>query len=85
MLYDAYQAQWDVLAPVRAWAGLTSSIFRETCAGPTSNYIFKSISAAAEIVNRAHLIHDRPDRFGGLLSDALAAISEVPRGGVRKR
>ncbi|MBL6936421.1 MAG: polyhydroxyalkanoate depolymerase [Alphaproteobacteria bacterium] len=61
MLYDAYQAQSDLLAPVRAWAGLTSSLFRETCAGPTSNYIFKSISAAAEIVNRAQLIHDRPD------------------------
>ena len=60
MLYDAYQAQSDVLAPLRAWAGLTSSLFRQTWAGPTSNYIFKSISAASEIVNRAHLIHDRP-------------------------
>jgi polyhydroxyalkanoate depolymerase len=60
MLYDAYQAQSDLLAPLRAWAGLTSSLFRQTCAGPTSNYWFKSVSAAAEILNRAHLIHDRP-------------------------
>jgi poly(3-hydroxybutyrate) depolymerase len=60
MLYDAYQAQSDLLAPLRAWAGLTSSLLRDTSAGPTSNYILKSISAAAEIVNRAHLIHERP-------------------------
>ncbi|MEJ1969800.1 MAG: polyhydroxyalkanoate depolymerase [Rhizomicrobium sp.] len=60
MLYDAYQAQSDLLAPVRAWAGLTSVLFRETCAGPGANYVLKSISAAAEIVNRAHLNHERP-------------------------
>jgi polyhydroxyalkanoate depolymerase len=61
MLYDAYQAQSDLLAPLRAWAGLTSSIFRDTCAGPSANYILKSISAGAEILNRAQLIHRRPD------------------------
>jgi polyhydroxyalkanoate depolymerase len=61
MLYDAYQAQSDLLAPLRAWAGLTSAMFRETCAGPRANYIFKSIAAGGEILNRSHLIHDRPD------------------------
>ena len=60
MLYDAYQAQSDLLAPLRAWAGLTSSVFRNTCAGPSANYFLKSVSAAAEIVNRTQLIHDRP-------------------------
>ena len=60
MLYDAYQAQSDLLAPLRAWAGLTSAIFRDTSAGPSANYILKSISAAAEVLNRAHLIHERP-------------------------
>ncbi|HTP75992.1 MAG TPA: polyhydroxyalkanoate depolymerase [Rhizomicrobium sp.] len=60
MLYDAYQAQSDLLAPLRAWAGLTSALYRDTYAGPRANYMFKSISAAAEILNRAHLIHDRP-------------------------
>ncbi|MEJ0025637.1 MAG: polyhydroxyalkanoate depolymerase [Rhizomicrobium sp.] len=60
MLYDAYQAQSDLLAPLRAWAGLTSAIYRDTCAGPSANYILKSISAAAEVLNRAHLIHERP-------------------------
>jgi len=60
MLYDAYQAQSDLLAPLRAWAGLTSAIFRNTSAGPSANYILKSISAAAEVLNRAQLIHERP-------------------------
>jgi poly(3-hydroxybutyrate) depolymerase len=60
MLYDAYQAHLDFYAPLRAWAGLTSAVFRDTCAGPGANYVLKSISAAAEIVNRARLIHDRP-------------------------
>ena len=61
MLYDAYQAQSDLLAPLRAWAGLTSSVFRDTCAGSSANYLLKSLSAATEIVNRAHLIHERPN------------------------
>ncbi|MBV9904287.1 MAG: polyhydroxyalkanoate depolymerase, partial [Alphaproteobacteria bacterium] len=60
MLYDAYQAQSDLFAPLRAWAGITSAMFARTCAGPSANYVFKSIAAASEILNRAHLIHDRP-------------------------
>jgi polyhydroxyalkanoate depolymerase len=60
MLYDAYQAQSDLLAPWRAWAGLTSALYRETYAGPRANYMFKGIAAAAEIINRTHLIHERP-------------------------
>ena len=60
MLYEAYQAQSDFFAPLRAWAGLTSAVFRDTCAGPGANYWMKGLSAAAEIVNRAHLIHERP-------------------------
>jgi len=60
MLYDVYQAQSDLLAPWRAWAGLTSALYRETYAGPRANYMFKGIAAAAEIINRTHLIHERP-------------------------
>jgi polyhydroxyalkanoate depolymerase len=60
MFYDAYQAQSDLLAPLRAWAGLTSSALRDTCVGPGGNYVLKSIAAAAEVLNRAQLIHDRP-------------------------
>lgn len=60
MLYDAYQAQSDLLAPLRAWAGLTSALYRDTYAGPRANYVFQSIAAAAELLNRARLVHERP-------------------------
>ena len=63
MLYDFYQAQSDLLTPWRAFAGLTSALYRDTYAGPRANYVFKSIAAAAELFNRAHLVHDRPS-FG---------------------
>ena len=46
--------------PLRAWADLTSAAFGDTCAGPGANYFFERIAAAAEIVSRAHLIHERP-------------------------
>ena len=60
MLYDAYQAQQDVFAPVRAGADLVKAAFSDTVLGPAANYVFRSWAAAAEIVSRSHLIHDRP-------------------------
>lgn len=60
MLYDAYQAQQDMLAPLRAGADLTRRAFGDTHAGPTANYWFRSLAAGAEILFRARLIHERP-------------------------
>jgi polyhydroxyalkanoate depolymerase len=60
MLYDAYQAQQDLLAPIRAGASLFSTALRATWMGPSVNHIFRSMSAAAEIVARAKMIHERP-------------------------
>ena len=60
MLYDAYQAQQDMLAPLRAGADLVKAAFSDTVLGPAANYVFRSMAAAAEIVSRSHLIHDRP-------------------------
>jgi len=60
MLYDAYQAGQDMLAPVRAGADLTRSAFGDTALGPAANYWFRTLAAGAEIVFRSHLIHDRP-------------------------
>lgn len=60
MLYDAYQAQLDLLAPMRAGADLFKTAFSDTRFGPSGNYLFRSMAAAAEIVSRAHLIHERP-------------------------
>lgn len=61
MLYDAYQAQQDLFAPVRAGAGLMRAAFNDTTLGPAANYMFRSMAAGAEIISRAHLIHERPD------------------------
>ena len=61
MLYDAYQAQQDLSAPMRAGADLVRAAFSDTTLGPAANYMFRSVAAGAEIISRAHLIHDRPD------------------------
>jgi polyhydroxyalkanoate depolymerase len=60
MLYDAYQAQQDLFAPIRAGADLLKVAFSDTVLGPAANYIFRSLAAGAEIISRSHLIHDRP-------------------------
>ena len=61
MLYDAYQAQQDLLAPLRAGAGLLSTALGQTWMGPGGNYFARNVAAAAEIVSRARMIHERPD------------------------
>src|SRR3984957_9311537 len=61
MLYDAYQAQQDLFAPVRAGADLIRAALSDTRLGPSANYFLRSVAAGAEIASRAHLIHDRPD------------------------
>ena len=60
MLYDAYQAQQDVLAPWRAGADLIKAAFSDPSLGPAANYMFRSAAAGAEIFSRAHMIHERP-------------------------
>jgi poly(3-hydroxybutyrate) depolymerase len=60
MLYEAYQAQQDFLAPWRAGADLMTAAFGDTSMGPAANYMFRSFAAGAEIVSRAHAIHERP-------------------------
>src|ERR1700759_108605 len=60
MLYDAYQAQSDLLAPARALAEMTSSTFRDTSFGPIGNYFFRGLVAGAELFSRTRLSHERP-------------------------
>jgi polyhydroxyalkanoate depolymerase len=60
MLYDAYQAQQDFLAPLRAGADLFKSAFGDTSMGPAANYWLRSAAAGAEVFSRLHMIHDRP-------------------------
>ena len=60
MLYEAYQAQQDFLAPFRAGADMFKAAFGDTHMGPAANYWFRSAAAGAEIFSRAHMIHERP-------------------------
>jgi poly(3-hydroxybutyrate) depolymerase len=60
MIYQAYQAQSDLWAPVRAAADWTSALFRETYAGPFANPFFRNMAAGAELLGRAKVIHERP-------------------------
>lgn len=60
MLYDAYQAQQDFLAPFRAAADLGRAALGNTYGGPIVNGWLRSAAAGAEIFSRAHLVHERP-------------------------
>src|SRR5438874_7591671 len=60
MLYDAYQAQQDMLAPWRAGADLLRAALGDTSLGPAANYWFRTLAAGAEVLTRSHLIHERP-------------------------
>jgi poly(3-hydroxybutyrate) depolymerase len=58
MLYTLYQAQSDLLAPLRAWADLTNAALRGLCA---ENLMVRSAAAGAELLSRVGLIHERPE------------------------
>lgn len=75
MLYSAYQIQADLLAPLRAFAGLTGALLRDPCLGPAGNALLRSLGAAAELVAHARLTHERPEF--GIASVALGG-GEVP-------
>lgn len=83
MLYQAYQAQSDFLAPFRAFAALTRTALGQTHAGPAANYFFQSMAAGAEMFSRAQLLHERP-AYGIASLDGVAvreeAVLETPFG-----
>lgn len=60
MIYEAYQAREDFLAPFRVAADLTAAALRTPHAGPFGNLFARSIAAGAEMMSRAKLVHDRP-------------------------
>jgi polyhydroxyalkanoate depolymerase len=70
MLYDAYQAHQDMLAPFRAGATFFHSSMGQTWFGPGTNFVLKSMAAAAEIAARSRMIHERPDyNLGSVVTD----------------
>ncbi len=60
MLYQTYQAQRDLTAPARAFAGLAQWTLGELPDGWTDNRLVRRVSAGCEMIGRARLTHHRP-------------------------
>ncbi len=60
MLYQAYQAQADIMAPVRKWAGSTLNAIGQPLAGLIDNQPLRNLTAAYDLIARAGLTHARP-------------------------
>lgn len=71
MIYEAYQARDDLLAPFRAAAEIAAAALDRSRAGPLGNFLLRIAAAGTELFSRAKLIHERPP-FG---------IETVPVGG----
>ena len=80
MLYNAYQARQDFLAPWRIYADLTAAVLREPMAGPWGNLFARTMGAAAELVARSGLTHERPsyDIADIKLAGNIVQIAEEP-------
>ncbi|HJQ58337.1 MAG TPA: polyhydroxyalkanoate depolymerase [Vineibacter sp.] len=63
MLYFAYQAQADILQPVRTTAGFAATALGQPYAGMAPGAAARRIAAAFELLSRAGLSHHRPS-FG---------------------
>jgi poly(3-hydroxybutyrate) depolymerase len=60
LIYEAYQAREDFLAPFRVAADFTAAMLRTPYAGPYGNLMARVAGASAELVSRAKLVHERP-------------------------
>ncbi len=59
-MYDAYQAQADILSPARTFAGLAHSLFDNTSFGAGGNMWLRGFAGLTELFSRAGLTHERP-------------------------
>jgi polyhydroxyalkanoate depolymerase len=80
MMYDAYQARQDFLAPFRIFADLTAAMLRDPHAGPLANMWARSIGGTAEMTARLRLTHERPPYDIGhvVVGGVEAKITEQP-------
>ena len=60
MLYQAYQAQSDIMAAVRALAGMALEQTRARINGAAKPSVLSNMTAAYELIARAGLTHVRP-------------------------
>jgi polyhydroxyalkanoate depolymerase len=60
MLYSAYQAQSDLMAPLRAMSAATARMLTDLSPGPVDRWMVRPTLATSEIVARWGLTHRRP-------------------------
>lgn len=60
MIYEAYQARDDLLAPFRAAAEVAAAMFDRGRAGPFGNLWLRTAAAGTELFARSKLVHERP-------------------------
>jgi polyhydroxyalkanoate depolymerase len=60
LIYEAYQARDDLLAPFRAAAEVAAAMFDRGRAGPFGNLLLRTAAAGTELFARAKLVHERP-------------------------
>jgi len=60
MFYGAYQAQADLLSPVRAFAGAMGHAVHETLKGTPRPSLWSNLGAFCELLARFELRHERP-------------------------
>ena len=80
MLYQLCQAQSDLLAPVRAFAGMAAQGLHQLEPFFPDNPALRRVTAGYELVTRAGLTHERPD-FGihtVKLGRRQVAVTEKP-------
>ena len=61
MLYETYQVQSDVFAPIRWLAQTTQGVLNQPWPLLAHHPLVRSAAAACELVSRAHMGHERPD------------------------
>ncbi len=60
MLYQAYQAHADLMAPWRAFAGLAATSLGDRLNGAARPTVLSNLTAVYELIARAGLTHERP-------------------------
>ncbi|MFK8253505.1 polyhydroxyalkanoate depolymerase [Ancylobacter terrae] len=60
MIYAAYQAQADLMEPVRLMARLSRRMLDTTLGGVAPGALLRNLTAACEMIERASLSHRRP-------------------------
>ncbi|MCW2314579.1 polyhydroxyalkanoate depolymerase [Rhodoblastus acidophilus] len=60
MLYHAYQAQSDLMAPVKAYARLAAQMLNGSIGPLRDTLLVRNMSAAYQMVDRVGLTHQRP-------------------------